>query len=118
MANKRILIIDDEEDLCLLLKDYFKRKGFDVFIFHDLNEGVALMPQIIPDIVVLDNNLPGGIGWDAATYVAANFPATYILLISAYNPSLPALPEGAKFDTIEKPVSFATLDRLLAKVNS
>ena len=116
MANKKILIIDDEEDLCLLLKDYFKRKNFDVYISHDLDEGRSVLNQIVPDVVVLDNNLPGGTGWDTASFIADKFPQIYILLISAYKSSLPMLREGALLGIIEKPVSFVALDRVLRKL--
>ncbi|MCD6010619.1 MAG: response regulator [Flavipsychrobacter sp.] len=116
MPGKKILIIDDEEDLCLLLKDYFRRKGHDVTISNDLNEGKDLLHKIVPDMVVLDNNLPGGTGWSTASQIAADFPDIYILLISAYNPALPVMPAGAKFNTIEKPISFAELDKHLLKL--
>ncbi len=110
MSHKKILIIDDEEDLCLLLKEYFLRRNYDVTISHHLAEGKELLPIVMPDAVVLDNNLPGGTGWNMASYIASNYPDTYMLLISAYNPSLPPLPDGARYNTIEKPISFAALD--------
>lgn len=116
MSGKKILIIDDEEDLCLLLQDYFRRKNHEVTIAHDLNVGRELLAQIVPDMVVLDNNLPSGTGWSTASQIAVDYPGTYILLISAYNPALPAMPTGAKFNTIEKPVSFAELDKHLSKL--
>jgi len=113
--SKKILIIDDEADLCLLLKEYFVRKHFDVTISHDLNEGKTLMQQMKPDILFLDNNLPGGTGWNSAPLIASNFPSTYIVLISAYGPSVPVMPAGARFHIIEKPISFSELDKQFSK---
>ncbi len=109
-GNKKILIIDDETDLCLLLKDYFVRKNYDVSISHTLSEGKELLYSSKPDILFLDNNLPDGIGWKAAPGFAASFPQTYIVLISAFHPSIPEMPENARFRAIEKPITMADLN--------
>ena len=41
--NKKILIIDDETDLCLLLKEYFVKKHYEVILSHTLMEGTHLL---------------------------------------------------------------------------
>jgi DNA-binding response OmpR family regulator len=109
--NKKILIIDDETDLCLLLKDYFVRKNYDVSISHSLSEGKKLLYTNHPDILFLDNNLPDGIGWNSAPEIAASFPQTYIVLISAFHPAIPEMPANAHFRAIEKPISMAELNK-------
>ena len=108
---KKILIIDDEIDLCLLLKEYFARKNYNVFVTHTLQEGKLLLKEIIPDILFLDNNLPDGIGWDIAPAIAAGFPNTYLVLVSAFHPALPEMPAHSRFRIIEKPISRADLDK-------
>jgi DNA-binding response OmpR family regulator len=109
--NKKVLIIEDEPDLCLLLKDYFVRKNYDVFVSHSLHEGKALLHTNHPNIVFLDNNLPDGIGWTLAPIIAADFPDTYIILISAFNPKLPEMPAHSKFRLLEKPIALSDLDK-------
>ena len=81
---KRVLIIDDETDFCLLMKNYFIRKNYEVHIFHTLAEGMKNMETIKPDIIFLDNNLPDGLGWEKTEYISKHFPHTRINLISAY----------------------------------
>jgi DNA-binding response OmpR family regulator len=110
LTSKKILIIDDETDLCLLLKNYFLRKNYEVNVSHSLNEGRLLLKKIHPDILFLDNNLPDGIGWDAAPTIAADFPFTYIVLVSAFHPTVPTMPVHALYRAIEKPISMADLD--------
>jgi DNA-binding response OmpR family regulator len=115
MADRRkILIIDDETDLCLLLKDYFVRKNYEVVVTHTLGEGKTLLYQIRPEILFLDNNLPDGTGWSNAKKFATDLPDTYIILISAFHPTKPEMPSGAKYYTIEKPISLAELDKQFA----
>ena len=110
-GNKKILIIDDETDLCLLLKDYFLRKNYEVIVANTLSEGQSLLNTILPDILFLDNNLTDGLGWNIAPALAVNFPAMFIVMISAFHPSVPKMPEGARYSIIEKPISLADLDK-------
>ncbi len=109
--NKKILIIEDEIDLCLLLKDYFLRKNYEVMVSHTLNEGKALLVSGMPNILFLDNNLPDGTGWSAAPAIAKDFPNLFIVLISAFHPSMPQMPPNAKYSALEKPISFTDLDK-------
>ena len=114
--SKKVLIIDDETDLCLLLKDYFIRKNYKVDISHTLKEGLGLLESINPDILFLDNNLPDGVGWALAPEISEGYPSTYIVLISAFHPPLPKMPAKAQYRTIEKPISFADLNKQFAQL--
>ena len=109
--GKKVLIIEDETDLCLLLKDYFVRKNYLVSVAHTLKEGKVFLNTILPDILFLDNNLPDGIGWAMAPNIAADYPSTHIVLISGFHPTVPEMPANAKFQTIEKPISMAYLNK-------
>jgi len=71
---ERVLIIDDETDFCLLMKNYFIRKNYEVHIFHTLEEGMKNMEKIKPDIIFLDNNLPDGLGWEKNRIYLPAFP--------------------------------------------
>lgn len=109
--RKKILILDDEIDLCILLQDYFQRKKYDVTISHSLEEGRTYLNSLKPDILFLDNNLPDGEGWENAPQIAASYPSTYIVLISAFHPARPHMPVNAQYKIIEKPISRSELDR-------
>jgi DNA-binding NtrC family response regulator len=111
MYEKRVLIIDDEIDLCLLLKTYFLRKGFEVHLSHSLKEGLGLLETLKPEILFLDNNLPDGVGWTVAAQLAKENPDLHINLISAFHPIIPSMPADAKYRVIEKPISMSDLDK-------
>lgn len=111
MERKKVLIIDDETDLCLLLKSYFLRREYIVHISHSLREGLTALEQEQPDILFLDNNLPDGTGWNLAPEIASRFPQLQINLISAYHPD-PASLDSQRVKIIEKPISFTDLDQL------
>lgn len=113
--RKKVLIIDDEIDLCLLLKSYFVRKNYDVYLSHTLEDGLSFLKTLNPSIVFLDNNLPDGVGWNIAPDIAASHPEIYINMISAFHPSVPSMPKNARYSVIEKPISFSDLDKQLNK---
>jgi two-component system response regulator HydG len=115
--NKKILIIDDEADLGLLLKDYFARKkNYDVMLTQTLGEGKDLLGTYNPNILFLDNNLPDDEGWKYAPQLAKQYPDMYIVLISAYHPHVPVMPTGAHFRVIEKPIKRSDLDEQFAEL--
>src|SRR5882757_2049989 len=99
--SKKILIIDDETDLCLLLRDYFVRKNYEVIVSHTLLEGKSILNSMHPGILFLDNDLPDGVGWDLAPLIATDFPDIYIVLISAFHSTVPKMPAGSLFRVIE-----------------
>lgn len=109
--RRKVLIIDDEIDLCLLLKSYFLRKNYEVYLSHTLEEGVSFLNTLQPDIVFLDNNLPDGIGWNAAPELAEAHKDMFIVLISAFHPVVPEMPAHARYKVIEKPISLTDLDK-------
>jgi DNA-binding NtrC family response regulator len=110
-GEKTILIIDDEIDLCILMKNYLERKDFEVFYAHSLKEGMKLMKEIVPDILFLDNNLPYGTGWNRSDYFFSINPTLRLFLMSGYQPNLPET-GLMSYDVIYKPISFSDLDIL------
>ncbi|HEY4153960.1 MAG TPA: response regulator [Puia sp.] len=113
MPEKRVLIIDDEADFCLLIKNYFVKKNYEVHISHTLKEGMESLENFKPDILFLDNNLPDGLGWEKTEYITKNYPNIRINLISAYqyNPTI-----SEKFSSVkiwEKPISMSELNQYL-----
>src|SRR5438128_12668716 len=86
MDKKKVLIIDDEVDFCLLMQFYLSKKNCDVSISHTLRDGLGLVQDNTPDIVFLDNNLPDGLGWPAAKNILEAVPGVNLFLISANKP--------------------------------
>lgn len=109
---KKVLIIDDEIDLCILLKNYLTRRHFAVETSHRLNDGIKQALEFDPDIIFLDNNLPDSQGWTKAEWLLNELPKTDIYLISAYK-ATHDLPENPRLKIIEKPLSLKTIEKLL-----
>ncbi len=112
-SSKRVLIIDDETDFCLLMKNYFGRRNYEVHIFHTLEEGMKSLELIRPDIIFLDNNLPDGLGWEKTEYISKHFPNTRINLISAYQYDHSISDKLTSVKIWEKPISLTDLNKYL-----
>jgi len=112
-SGKRVLIIDDETDFCILLKNYFVRQNYEVHIFHTLTEGMMNLSKINPDIIFLDNNLPDGLGWEKTEYISQHFPKTRINLISAYQYDQNTAYDSSSVRIWEKPISLTELNKYL-----
>jgi DNA-binding NtrC family response regulator len=103
---KKILIIDDETDLCSLLKRVLTHDNFTVDCAYSLSEADNKM-QEHPHIVLLDNNLPDGTGLEYLQMHPVQFMGTIVIMISAdASPSLErkAMQEGV-YIFINKPFS-------------
>ena len=114
MITKKILIIDDEADFCLLLRSYFIRKKYEVYFSYSLAQGLQLLETIKPDVVFLDNNLPDGSGWDKAEDIKNKFPAIELNLISAYRHEPPHCNNMSGIYLWEKPVQLNELSKRFA----
>jgi len=106
------MIIDDEVDLCLLMKNYLVHRQYTVHYALTLKEGIDMLDSFQPDILFLDNNLPDGIGWNKAKEIMNHHPRLSLYLMSGYQPNVPDDLPTDKFKVIQKPISFADLDFL------
>ncbi len=62
MATK-ILIVDDDVNICELIKTYFENEGYEVKTANDGSEGVSYFKMYEPDLVLLDVMMPKKDGW-------------------------------------------------------
>jgi len=78
----RVLIIDDEEDIRVVLKEVFVRAGFEVAVASDGNEGLNLLREQGADLVITDIIMPGSDGVELAYEIRCEFPKTKIIVMS------------------------------------
>ncbi len=112
--KRKVLIIDDETDECFLISAFLTRKNYEVKYAHTLLDGIIKLESEKPDVLLLDNNLPDGLGWSKADEIKKQFPAIQITLISAHeNASHSTIADSSEFRKLEKPISFQTLEKYL-----
>jgi two-component system, OmpR family, response regulator len=83
MLDLKLLIIDDEVDLCFLLASALRKQIQEVQYVHTLNEGFTQFDLIKPNWLIIDNNLPDGKGWEHLDEFISRNPSINIICISA-----------------------------------
>jgi len=58
MANEKILVVDDDNNICELLRLYLTKEGYQVTTANDGEEGLAQFSAVKPDMVLLDVMMP------------------------------------------------------------
>jgi DNA-binding response OmpR family regulator len=63
MATKKVLIVDDDKNICELLEYHLKNEGYEVYKSLDGNDAIEKFKKIKPDLALLDIMLAGIDGW-------------------------------------------------------
>ncbi len=67
MSQKKILLIDDEQDILELISYNLKKEGYDVSTANNGNDGIIKAQEIIPDLILLDVMMPEKDGIETCT---------------------------------------------------
>ena len=102
----RILVIDDDKDICALLTSALATEGFEVEVAHTAEQGLEFLDSKSPfDLVMLDIRLPDAHGTEVLAHIFSRNAAIPVIMVSAYatvDLAVKAVKEGA-FDFIQKP---------------
>jgi DNA-binding response OmpR family regulator len=106
MAQKKVLIVDDELKVCDILKAYLEKDGYEVIIAVDGKSAVEKANQARPDLILLDLNLPEINGLDVCRLIRgrSNVPIIMLTARDEETDKIIGLEIGAD-DYITKPFS-------------
>lgn len=103
---ERILIVDDDMDMCVLLSRFLQRKGFETDTAYNGNSGISKFKESPYDIVLCDFRLGDKEGYDVLREIKAVKPDTTVIIITGYSDiktAVDIIKKGA-FDYITKPL--------------
>ncbi|WP_432408752.1 response regulator [Wukongibacter sp. M2B1] len=80
MLENRILVVDDEIEICELIRDYLRREGFEVILAHDGKQALEYYRQHSPLLMILDVMLPKLDGMEVCRIVRAESSIPIIML--------------------------------------
>lgn len=80
--NQTVLIVDDEFNICELIRLYVEKEGYKAVISHNGNDAVEKFKSLSPDLVLLDIMLPGKDGWQVCREIRG-IDNTPIIMLSA-----------------------------------
>lgn len=101
----KILIVDDEGDICYLLSKLFKQRNLEYDQVNTLAQAETMLKESVPDIIFLDHNLPDGFGINKIEEIKELYPQIKIVIITAHDGTSTknkAMKKGADF-FISKP---------------
>ncbi|GAB2813063.1 response regulator [Ferruginibacter profundus] len=111
----KALIIDDEIDICYLLRSILLNKNISSEYVNSITEARRVLLNTNPEIIFLDNHLPDSKGVEFISYLKKNHPGSIVVMITAYDTPddrKKALMEGANL-FISKPFSRETILRTI-----
>jgi len=115
MAKKRILVIDDEQMSRDGVAEVLADEGYEVAVAADGQEGIAVLPSFLPDLVLTDLHMPGLDGIGVLNHAKNVSPTTLVMVFTAdttIDAERTVKQLGAQ-DYINKPLNF---DDLLVRV--
>ena len=118
-----IMIIEDEQDILLLYKDYLMSRGHNVVATSTTaNEILSDYDKIQPDVAIIDYKLPNdNNGLDAALQILNKYPSAAILIVTAYETvtkeitKMPFL-DNKRVDVLIKPLRLAQLENSIMNI--
>ena len=117
MKKSKILIIDDEVEICSLLKEYFEEDGHTVSCSHDGLEGVEKVKSFDPAIILLDMRMPGIDGSEALKKIKELTPSP-VLCVSAVidNKVVEECLQNGAYAYVFKPINLEDLSATIESV--
>jgi two-component system response regulator HydG len=103
---QKILIIDDDRDMCLLLKRFLTRHGFEVLEAYSGKKALELLETVEPDLVMCDFRLEDMEGNVLLGKIKEKYPPVPVIIITGYSDikiAVEVMKMGA-YDYITKPL--------------
>ncbi|MGN1418675.1 MAG: response regulator [Acutalibacteraceae bacterium] len=82
MNSEKIMVVDDDLNICELLRLYLEKEGFEVVIANDGASAVNVFKEVSPSLVLLDIMLPKLDGWQVCREIR-KFSETPIIMLTA-----------------------------------
>lgn len=112
---KKILLVDDEESIHLLYRDELEEEGYEIHSALSGDEALDKLDILLPDLVILDINMPGLNGIDTLREMKERKPDLPVILSSAYNEFKQDLASWASEAYIVKSSDLTELKEAVAK---
>jgi two-component system response regulator HydG len=102
----KILVIDDDVDMCLLLKKFLTKNGYEVTLAHSGKKALDILEQMEPNLVLCDFRLEDFDGKELLIKVKDKYPNTPVIIVTGYSDikvAVDVMKLGA-YDYVTKPL--------------
>ena len=114
----KILVVDDEIDVCDFTKNFFEKRGFEVFTAENGEEAFSTVRDKTPDIVLLDVKMKFMDGIIVLKYIKEIAPSTIVIMVTAVEDAdkiREAISLGAR-DYVTKPLVLEELEKKVVTI--
>ncbi|MFC1484985.1 response regulator transcription factor [bacterium] len=120
MGVARILVVDDEPDILLLIKEHLNKEGFTVLTARTADAAIKIAKEDIVDLVVLDLELGGISGWDVCKILREEEKTKKvpIIMITAKHIETDDIVKGLEIGADDYVVKPFKLNVLQARINA
>ena len=119
MMAKKILVVDDNDAFCEVLRDFLASKGFGVAEAYSGEEALAAFRRDRPDVVLLDMRMPGMDGMETLRCLKALDPDVAVtMLTGVFDEEVVSQAEAEGCQYLTKPIDLSTLLEAILKVCS
>jgi len=114
--RSRVLVVDDDTEMCAMLKEYLSKEQFEVSLAHDGVTALRLVDESMPDIVLLDVTMPSLGGFDVLRRLRGDTDLPVLMLTARddFSDRVHGLELGAD-DYLTKPFNAR---ELVARINA
>jgi DNA-binding NtrC family response regulator len=117
MGTKKILIVDDEESVRYSFRKLFREPGCEIIEAGNGLEAITVIKKDLPDLVLMDIEMPGLNGLDAIQKIKALHPQLPVIIITAFGTTervIAAMKYGA-YEYLEKPFDVGRLKEVVSE---
>ncbi len=115
--TKRVLVVDDEQEVTFALHAYFLGKGYEMLTALDGMQAMRLLRQHPVDLVLLDMKMPGVNGIEVLKFIHSHSPQTKVIVVTAYDDQFQEMVEKLGIDGfLIKPFGIEALTSTVERV--
>lgn len=117
-STLKLLVVDDEDDVCDFVENFFKERGFEIFTANSGEKALDIIDTDDPDIILLDIKMPGMDGIETLREIHRMDSSKKVIMISAIDDEK-KIKEAKTYGVVEyitKPLLLEQLERTVLTV--
>jgi signal transduction histidine kinase/DNA-binding response OmpR family regulator len=114
-GTPRILVVDDEETVADLCQEFLGAEGYELKVARSGEAAIRLLPEMRPDVVLTDINMPGLTGLEVMRYAKEADPEVCVVVLTGHASTataIDALRQGA-YDYVTKPFDLEAVHKII-----
>ncbi len=112
----KLLIIDDEKDICEFEKNYFDKRNLETHTAQDTKQAVILAKKVLPDIAIIDIHMRAESGIDILKKLLQVYSGCKCIMVTWDKEKAKEAKKLGAVDFVIKPVELSDLERSVNKI--